>query len=111
MKLHPEIKELMAEAMSEGLRWWKKLTPDEINTRVRQQLLNDQKPLRDEKKILTWKRVYKCTCLDHCYSHLPWCDGKSEIVFESMDRAQEINGRTWFYGSAYGPGFIDDGGK
>lgn len=102
MKIHPEMREALNKAMEDGLKWWKKTTPEEIKRRFDQKVLNEQAPLRN-KNPLTWRRVFTCTCFDFWSAHAPWCEDKGQIVFESELPKKEIdptviNGRNWYFG-------------
>jgi hypothetical protein len=105
MKIHPEMREHMAEAMRDGLKWWKQTTPAQIKARVDRALTVQQKALHtvNDGKELHATILYRCDCLRHCVSHLPWCDGKSEIVFERKQKGIERDGRVWYGWSSIDP--------
>lgn len=106
MRIHPEVREVLQAEMTEGLRYWRDKSPEEINNRMRARMLAEQTPLCQRNKILTYKVVPRCKCLVACVDHLPWCDGKSDVIFEAKDGAKEIDGRYW-----YGPNtYIDPNG-
>ena len=100
MNVHPEMKELLNAEMENGLKWWKKTTPTEIKNRLDKKLIAQQKALHtvEDGKELCATKVFLCVCLNHCLTHLPWCDGKYEIVFERKNKEKVIDGRTWRYG-------------
>lgn len=102
MRVHPEMRDALNEAMAEGLKWWKKTTPEEIKRRFDQKVLREQAAFRG-KHPMTARRVFSCTCLNFWSAHAPWCEDKGRIVFEAGLPQKEIdptvfNGRNWYFG-------------
>lgn len=112
MKVHPEVKELMTEAMEEGLKHWKNKTPEQIRAAVRARLLADSKVFKTPLKGIEWKyEMENCQCPTHPFvrGHMPWCEGVRKIVFVTPEPERKgtlIDGRMW----DSGPGMFFDGG-
>jgi hypothetical protein len=94
MKIHPEMKDTITEAMREGLRFWRKRTPEQIREDVRKKIRAEQGDLFNPKKVLAWGRFYVgCDC-GGAFGHYPWCTGHIEFKVWATDPEPEQKGDT-----------------
>lgn len=102
MKIHPEVKEMMTEAMTEGLKHYKSKTPEQISAAVRAGLMAESKVLRTPTKGIAWREEIDCTCPTHPFisGHMPWCDGVKRIVFFTPEPELPVTTRDTFYGES-----------
>lgn len=122
MKIHPEMREVIDAEMREGLRFWRDKSPEEINRRMREKMVREQKVLLDilglkSKELAVKEERTPCECPYMPFGgqcHLPWCEAKKTITFVLGEKLKKkfIDGRDWYFGhSGFMPPFIDDEGK
>lgn len=101
MHVHPEMKAALDEEMREGLKWYKKTTPEEIKTRFDKRMIAQQRAIIVPKDLVG-KKIWDCHCLSNFIGgHAPWCDQTYKIELQTepeLPKGKLIDGRVWYSG-------------